>query len=221
MPGALALGDLNSTTSVRIGLGGAIVVDNSGTSATGSVSIAGPLSLASLNAGTNPLTCGTLSCASVASTGNVTQPRYSIRVFRNFGLSIAAATSTVLTWDTIETAGGGATNWPFTPPSGILSVPVAGRYLVTYVGSFAANATGYRDFWAEVNSGGAVGATRRYGETTMPAVSGAVTGASGSFTYQFAAGDQLVFGVFQNSGGSLGLSTGNQGNSMTITRLSE
>ncbi|HVE12767.1 MAG TPA: hypothetical protein VNI01_05185 [Elusimicrobiota bacterium] len=65
MPGALALGDLSSTTSVSLGVGGALVVDNTGTGAAGQVSVVGPLSAAGLSVGTGAVTCGALSAGSL------------------------------------------------------------------------------------------------------------------------------------------------------------
>jgi len=71
MPGVLAIGDLKTTTSVRIGRGAPIIVDNSGTAAVGQVTVVGSLSPTSLDAGTSPVTCGALSAGSITVGGGV------------------------------------------------------------------------------------------------------------------------------------------------------
>jgi hypothetical protein len=311
MPGALALGDLKSTTSVRLGLGGALVIDNSGTGPVGSVALAGPLvSTSSLDIGSNSLTCGAISCgalssssatvrsggvlradtglasapaicfgtdsatgvyraaaattgfasagtesmrvggtvsifvplttnsntlacgamtsgaiscASVASAGDVTQPRYSLRLFRTATQALSTSTITAVAWDTIETAGGGATNWSFTPTASLITIPVAGRYLVTFTTSFEyINTTGARITWCEINQS-SPGSSRRYGLVSMAPASVAVAAATGSFTYQFAAGNTILIAAFQASGGNLNVmgSAANEPSALSITRLSE
>jgi hypothetical protein len=222
MPGALAIGDLPSTSSVRLGRGGALVVDNSGTGAAGSVSIAGSYSLVNFDFGTSPVSCGAVSCTSVVSAGDVTQPQRSLRLYKTAAQSIGHATATVVLWDTIETAGGGATNWTFVPPTGTIVVPTAGRYFVTFDIAYAAGGGPYHDTWAIVNNGGVLIPGRRWGETVVAPVSGAVSSTSGQFTYQFAANDQLIIGAYQTSGGNLnllGLAAG-QASSISLTWLS-
>jgi len=72
LPGSLLIGGLASTTSVSIGKGGALVIDNTGTGASGSVAVAGSMTSAGpLGIGTNPLTCGALSSGAITAGGTV------------------------------------------------------------------------------------------------------------------------------------------------------
>ena len=59
-----------------------------------------------IDCGTNSMTCGSLSCSSVTSTGSVTQPRYYARLYVNAAQSIPNSTNTAVSYDTIETSGG-------------------------------------------------------------------------------------------------------------------
>jgi hypothetical protein len=214
MPGALALGDLASTTSVRVGRGGALVVDNSGTSAVGSVAVAGPLvSTSSLDIGANPLTCGALTCASVASTGAVTQPQYWIVASIPGTQSISNGTITIVSWTT-SVAGTGIT---FSNPTTVFTIPVAGLYSVSYGATFAANGTGVRSIWGTIS-----GTTVQLATTTVSAVSGDFTRLCGGFQYRFAANDTLSVRVFQTSGGALNIG-GDAGNLtfVALNRLHE
>jgi hypothetical protein len=71
MPGALAFGDLPTTASVSLGRGGALVIDNSGTGATGAVSVTGPLSVGGFSVGTGLITCGALTSSVTVGSGGV------------------------------------------------------------------------------------------------------------------------------------------------------
>jgi hypothetical protein len=349
MPGILALGDLATTTTVSIGRGGALVVDNSGTGTAGQVTVAGSLSTGGLSAGSNPmtcgalsassvaiasggriscdvgsatapalcfgadsatglylasagtigvasagveflrvgdtvsvyaplsavgrsltsgaltcgalssssvaasgtvscgavtcgalssgaiatagaltcgasaLTCGALSCASIASAGDVTQPRYAIRVTKNSGQSIATDTVTAVIWNITETTGGGATNWPFTANSTILTCPKSGKYCLA-LNIAIINVSGTCMAWVEINPPGDVpGSSRRYAEASAPANGGGANWVyGGSFTYQLSAGDKVLAAVIQSSGSNrnVGLS-GFAQSEFSITRLSE
>ncbi|HVE12765.1 MAG TPA: hypothetical protein VNI01_05175 [Elusimicrobiota bacterium] len=304
MPGVLAIGDLPTTTSVRLGRGGALVVDNTGTGAAGQVSIAGALSAASLDFGSSPvtcstlsagsvaigsggvvdcdvgsasapalyfgpapstglyraaavtgvasggvellragstvsvfapldatgsafscgaMTCGALSCASLASAGAVTQPRYSLRVTKNGNQTVTSGAVTALIWDVAEVVGGGATNWPFTPGSTLLTCPKDGKYLFALdVAIFFNDLMGVA--WVEINPpGGVPGSSRRYGEASLISSSGGSNWVSGgSFTYQLSANDTILAAVFQTSGSvrNVGIS-GHAQTAFSITRLSE
>jgi hypothetical protein len=314
MPGALALGDLKSTTSVSLGLGGALVIDNSGTGPVGSVALAGPLvSTSSLDIGSNSLTCGAISCgalssssatvrsggvlradtggaaapalcfgtdsatgvyraaaattgfasagtesmrvggtvsifvplttnsntlacgamtsgaiscASVASTGDVTQPRYSARLYRNATQSISNNTVTAVALDTIETSGsgGGTSNWTsITLPATLFTIPKAGTYAVFAEVSFVQNAAGgYRSSWFEVNNGGTPGTQRRWGETLAPPCASASTNNVSCFEYVFALNDTVQLCCAQDSGGSININgSANRYSYIQIVRLSE
>ncbi|HVE12766.1 MAG TPA: hypothetical protein VNI01_05180 [Elusimicrobiota bacterium] len=305
MPGALALGDLKATTSVRLGRGGALAIDNSGTGSVAQITVAGTLNVAGLSAGTGPmtcgalstssasvgsggqvrcdvgsapapalcfgvdrttglyrsaaaavsfasggteslrvgstvsalvplttnsntfacdaLTCGALSCASIASAGDITQTRYSLRLFKNASLPVANSTISPVTWDAVETSGGGAVNWPFTPGSVFITCPAAGRYLVAYQIMFATGAATIRDTWVEINSpGGTLGLVRRYAERSLGSTGTDPYMCGGCFTYQFSAGDTIGVAVFQGTGGTLNMgSSGNQTCEFGAVRLSE
>jgi hypothetical protein len=306
MPGALALGDLPTTTSVRFGRGGALSINNSGTAAAGQVAVAGTLRATDLNAGTSPmtcaavivsssvtvgsggqvhgstttpsirfgstnsisvgiyrpgtnivglagpgsalfvgstvstatspfttngnpftcgaLTCSSLSCTSIASAGDITQPRYSLRLFKNANQSTTNGAATAVVWNAAETSGGGSTNWAFTPGSTLLTCPKNGRYLITYQLMYAGGAASNRDTWVEINPpGGVPGSVRRHAElsSNSPGVSDSwVCGTY--FTYQLSAGDTLMVVATQNSGGSLNLGfSGNQVSEFGAVRLDE
>jgi hypothetical protein len=349
MPGALALGDLATTTAVSLGRSAALVVDNSGTGAAGQVSVTGALSLpGGLDAGSNPVTCGALSagsiavdgggrircdagsasapalsfgadsttglyssgattlsfasngsesmrvgatavssfvplstngntflcdtvtcgslscasisaagtfsggamtcgalssgavaaagivgcaavtcgalsCASAASTGAIAQPRYSIRVYKNANQLTASGTITSVVWDAVETGGGGATNWTFTPGATLFTCPKAGRYLIIYQLVYAVSGVSVRDVWVEINPpGGVPGSVRRRAEVSLGASGSDPWVCSDSFTYQLGVGDTILVVAFQGSGGNLNLGfVGNQVSECSITRLNE
>ena len=51
----------------------------------------------------------------VTSTGQITQPEYYLRVFRTNTQALTNNTITAISWDTLETVGGGNSGFTFTP----------------------------------------------------------------------------------------------------------
>ena len=173
------------------------------------------------SSGTNAMTCGALSCSSVSSTGQVTQPRYWVRLYRSATQALSNNTSTFVIWDAIETTFGGTSNWSVSVPLSAVAVPVNGLYQISYEIIFQNNSTAYRLGWIEINSV-SPGTTRRYGEHQGPAASISQTAFVGSETLQLSAGDTVSIAANQASGGNLNLLGGtNQYCTLRIVRLSE
>lgn len=79
-----------------------------------------------------------------------------------------------------------------------ITMNTAGLYLVTAHVAFAANATGQRDLYIQLN------ATTYIAMATTPSIgAGGETFLSVATAYKFAAGDYVIARVFQNSGGAL------------------
>lgn len=203
-----------------------------------SITSSGLQSFGALNAGTNALTIGpitstgtfsngtnSVSCGPITSTGNVTYPRYWIRLYRAAVQSVGASTATAASWDTLETTGGGSSNWgTITLPLTQIIIPLGGMYIVNYLAIWSQNTVGVRNQYLEVNNGGSTGTTRRYAETNINAATLGNTSISAPFLYRFTAGDTISLTLYQSSLGSLNFSNQDSGNSLsaiTINRLSE
>jgi len=79
-----------------------------------------------------------------------------------------------------------------------ITMNTAGLYLVTAHAAFAANATGQRDLYLQVN------ASTYIAMATTPSIgAGGETFLSVSSVFKFAATDYVIARVFQNSGGAL------------------
>jgi len=201
VPGTLDVGSLSA--AVTIGRGGAIAINNSGSGSAGAVSVAGPLT-----------------CASISSAGDVAQPRYSLRVFKNALQSISAGVATAVVWDAVET--GGAVNWPFAAPASLFTCPVAGMYSMAFSAAITVSSGVLTDWWIEVNPpGGSPGSTRQLG--TSHIISTGNSGVCGPAVYarQLAAGDTVVAVVKTANGASSLNLVGNLTSTMSIVRLSE
>jgi hypothetical protein len=111
--------------------------------------------------------------------------------------AVADSTVTNFSWDAPTLAGGMtcASNTTFT-------VPVAGRYLVTFSLPWAVSASGYRSAWVFKN-----GSTRVL-EDDSAGSSVAGVYVKGSRVLDLAASDTLALQAYQTSGGSLNLGGG-------------
>jgi hypothetical protein len=187
------------------------------------VIVSAPLDATGNTMSCGAMTCGALGCASVASTGDVTQPRYALRVTKTSNQSVASSATTAVVWDAEDSSGGGATNWPFTPGSTLLTCPQAGKYCFALsVAVLSGSNTCLA--WVEINPpGGVPGSSRRYGEAALVASGGGTNWVSGGgFTYQLSAGDTIVAAVFHTTGIACNVGvSGNTQSEFSITRLSE
>lgn len=121
-------------------------------------------------------------------------------VSRVAALAAADSTNTLLAFDTED----------FDPhamhAAGVITVPKAGVWRVTFNGAFDANASGRRQL--RMNKNSATATTNTVAFHSVPAASGAETALDVVFVVRLAAGDQLRLWANQNSGGSLQLVTG-------------
>jgi hypothetical protein len=182
----------------------------------------GPITASGAISCAGALTCGLLSCASIASTGDITQPRYSLRVYRSASQNVGNSASTAIVWDTVETSGGGATNWTFTPGSSLITCPKDGKYLILYQVGFNNSAVGVRNTWVEINPpGGVPGSVRKHAELLIPPAASTVWVGSNGFVCQLGAGDTILVVAFQSSGGTLSVTANTTFCEFSITRLCE
>jgi hypothetical protein len=160
------------------------------------------------------LTTTILNANSGAFTGIVTQERIYARVYRAAVQNVATFPSSgTISWDTVETVGGGLSNFPVTVPTTTLTIPTNGLYSVTYSVTWASNTAGVRNHSISINGG-----TRRYAETNVSAVVLGCTSITASFEYKFASSSTIQLNVLQSSG--VGLDCSNQNGGNTFTTLS-
>lgn len=121
------------------------------------------------------------------------------RVYNNANISIGNAATQFVTFNSerYDTDSIHSTS----VNTGRLTIPFAGKWLVTCAVSFAANATGARAIQIWLNAATVIATT------FVPAVGGGTltTDIAVSTVYQFAANDYLELGVYQSSGGNLNL----------------
>lgn len=112
--------------------------------------------------------------------------------------SIPDAATTAIIWDTVDLN----TETPafVTAGSSTITAQLAGVYLITVTGSFAANAAGIRGIYA---SGGAIPGIPAGSLAQGPGFAGGLWIGSGSAVASFAAGATFTIGLFQNTGGPL------------------
>lgn len=181
---------------------------------TGGASLGGHLSVGTyLLTGGSAGISGSVSCQSLTSAGDITQPYYNLSAYlaQTTSQSISNGVATNIGYDTLLVNNNFTwTGAPGTPQS-VFTIPVAGWYDVCFETSFASNSTGLRGLGCRMTS--ALGTSVARGQTTVQATVGNVTRLNGAFQRQFAAGDTLSANVFQNSGGSLNIS--NDGAALT------
>lgn len=157
-----------------------------------------------------------------AFTRDVTYPRYSLRLYLDADFSLPQA-FTDIKWDAVETSGN--VNFTYTAPNATITIPVTGKYYVSYNLVFTGNTSGIRSGCVKINGGG-----RRFGETNIDGLlSGVSNTTANSFYWSFTAGDTLTVQGFQNvtGGGNLpvigltGSGGGVQASTFQIYRVSE
>src|SRR5690348_9795577 len=140
---------------------------------------------------------GTIS-GTVSSTGAVTQPRYLLYVVKNATQAITASTATGVIWDALDT--GGNTGFTFSLNDTLITIPVAGRWTITYDIVYVANNTNLRWGWIEINNGGTPSTThRRYSQAVITAIAGANTCPKGTLQWDFAANDTFQVVTYHTS----------------------
>jgi hypothetical protein len=144
---------------------------------------------------------------SVAALGRTIAPR----VYRNDALTLTTGTDTLLTWQADERDDYGM--WTSGAPT-VLTCQVPGRYVAGLDVRFAANATGVRAGWIEVNSTTVVGRVRMAATSALPAQ---LTVASQAFTMSI--GDTVRAYVEQTSGGNLDLVVSGSSPSLSVMYL--
>lgn len=143
----------------------------------------------------------------VADQGRALAPR----VYRNDALTLTTATDTTITWQADERDEFGC--WDAGAAT-VLTCKVPGRYVATLDVRFAANATGVRAGWIELNSTTVLGRVRMAATPALPAQ---LTVASQAFT--MAIGDTVRARVEQTSGGNLDLIVSGSSPSMSLVYL--
>lgn len=89
--------------------------------------------------------------------------------------------------------------------TGRLTAPVAGYYLISYVGEFASNATGFRQILIAKNAAGVYGAGTSLAAARSTGVGSDAPIVQVTHTVLLAAGDYVEAFAYQNSGGNLAL----------------
>lgn len=144
---------------------------------------------------------------SVAALGRTIAPRVS----RTSALTLTTATDTLISWQAEERDDYGM--WTSGAPT-VLTCQVPGRYVAGLDVRFAANATGVRAGWIELNSSTVVGRVRMAATSALPAQ---LTVASQAFTMSI--GDTVRAYVEQTSGGNLDLIVSGSSPSLSIMYL--
>jgi len=168
--------------------------------------------------GTNSLTAGAMSCSSLSSTGNISQPRYWTRLSMASPFEVKANTWTFVNWDTIDTN----TNFSVTVPTTTLTIPTNGVYLLQYHLIYETKNSSFRIGAIEINSA-TPGSTRRYAETDQWN-SGSIdqTGFGNSVILALTAGDTAKVATFQQTGDDIDIyGLGLQISTFSAYRLSE
>ncbi len=133
------------------------------------------------------------------------------RAFRNNALTLTTATDTTVTWEADESDAYGF--WD-SGAATVLTCKVPGRYMAVGDARFAANATGIRAAWIELNTTTTVGRVRAAATATLPAQ---ITVTSQAFT--MAINDTVRMRVEQTSGGNLDLLVSGSSPSLSLIYL--
>lgn len=144
---------------------------------------------------------------SVAALGRTIAPR----VYRNDPVTLTTATNTLITWQADERDDYGM--WTSGAPT-VLTCQVPGRYVAGLDVRFAANATGIRAGWIELNSTTVVGRVRMAATSALQAQ---LTVASQTFSMSI--GDTVRAYVEQTSGGNLDLIVAGSSPSLSLMYL--
>lgn len=180
------------------------------------------------------VTCGGTQAATFTSTltsfpGDVNCQRYYLRLYQAAGQTIHNNQATYVSWDTLETTGGGNSNFgTVTLPATTITIPKSGMYAIHYSSvwqNLGGSGLGYRLCGIEINPTGVPGATRYYGATNFPAGNTSNPNfqmTSGEVYYHFNANDTVALTVIQTTGGDLTFSnqSGNY-SALQIVRLYE
>jgi hypothetical protein len=148
-----------------------------------------------------------LALGSVAALGRTIAPRVS----RTGDVTLTTATNTLITWQADERDDYGM--WDAGSPT-VLTCRVPGRYVAGLDVRFAANATGVRAGWIELNSTTVVGRVRMAATSALPAQ---LTVCSQAFTMSI--GDTVRAYVEQTSGGNLDLVVSGSSPSLSVMYL--
>jgi hypothetical protein len=121
------------------------------------------------------------------------------RVYHSVDQSIPDITATYLAFDSerydTDTIHDTTTN------NSRLTCQTAGKYIIVFQATFAANATGKRHFWIRLNGTTNIAYNKQGLDSDNEIMVPVVT------IYDLAVGDYVEAGVYQNSGGSLALLT--------------
>lgn len=131
----------------------------------------------------------------------VTYPKkVSVTVYHDSNQSIPNATDTLLSFNSeledTDNQHDNSTN------NDRLTCKIAGKYIITFVGGFASNATGYRRFYIRLN------ATTSIGFDDTNALNGVGTYRTLSIQYPLEVDDYIQAYAKQNSGGALNVAAG-------------
>ena len=128
-------------------------------------------------------------------------PNEKVRVSRASTQNIGTSSSTALSFLTADFEVGDSGQWDISDPTKIVCKK-AGKYIISGFSSFAANATGYRQFALKVNG------TTDSQSSIMAVTSGDETSQTLSIVKELAVNDYVQMFVFQNSGGNLNIQAG-------------
>jgi hypothetical protein len=133
------------------------------------------------------------------------------RAYRTTALTLTTATDTTVTWEADESDAYGF--WD-SGAATVLTCKVPGRYMAVGDARFAANATGIRAAWIELNTTTVVGRVRAAATSANPAQ---ITVTSQAFT--MAINDTVRMRVEQTSGGNLDLVVSGSSPSLSLIYL--